>query len=125
RVGARLMLKVLEDGADRFASLKALLPIASQRLGPLPARDIRNLYDRTVNWNLRGPAERRMPRDFARCCLFFARVRLHVLRCAGWHRWRTHLACCLADLSKALLFGLVIGRRPIRESKLVKLMVGS
>jgi flavin-dependent dehydrogenase len=124
-VGAKLMLKVLQDGAGRFDSLKALLPVASKRLGTLPAHQIENLYYRTVNWNLRGPSEEMIPRDFAKCFLFFARTRFYVLKRAGWHQWFKHVSLCLSDLLRAGLFGLVIRRRAIKELRLVKLMVGA
>jgi len=125
RVGAKVMLKVLEDGADRFESLKALLPVASRRLGALPAHKIENLYYRTVNWNLRGPSEKMIPGDFAKCSLFFARIRFYVLKRAGWHQWFKHLSLCLADLLRALLFGVVMRRRAIKELRVVKRMVGA
>lgn len=124
-VGAKVLLKVLQDGTSRLASLKALLPVASRRLGALPATAIENLYGRTVNWNLRGPAERAMPRDIATCALFFARVRFHVLRRAGWHRWPTHLAHGVSDLARAALFGLIVGRRAIKELRVVRMLLGS
>ena len=125
RVGAKVMLKVLQDGAGRFESLKALLPVASKRLGALPASKIENLYYRTVNWNLRGPSEKTIPRDFAKCSLFFARTRFYVLKKAGWHHCFKHISCCLADLSRAVLFGIVIRRRALKELALVKMMVGA
>lgn len=122
-VGARVMKKVIEDGAGRFESLRALLPVASERLGPLPAGEIKNLYYKTVNWGLSGPSEKTMPRDFARCSLFFARTRLSVLRKAGWHQWPRHLGLCLGDVLKAALFGVVLSRRAIKELSLVKRLV--
>jgi hypothetical protein len=125
RVGAKVMLKVLEDGADRFESLKTLLPIASRRLGALPAGKIENLYYRTVNWNLRGASEKMIPRDFAKCFIFFARIRFYVLKRAGWHQCFKHITLCLADLLKALLFGVVIRRRAIKELRVIKWMVGA
>lgn len=125
RVGVKVLLKVLEDGAGRFESLKALLPVASRRLGALPAIKIENLYYRTVNWNLRGPSEKMIPRDFAKCSLFFARTRFYVLKRAGWHQWSRHVALCLADLFRALLFGVVMRGQPIKELPLVKRMVGA
>ncbi|HEU4508562.1 MAG TPA: tryptophan 7-halogenase [Pyrinomonadaceae bacterium] len=125
RVGAKVMLKMLQDGAGRFESLKALLPVASRRLGALPASKIENLYYRTVNWNLRGPSEEMIPRDFAKCSLFFARIRFYVLKKSGWHQWTRHVSLCLADLFRALLFGVVMRRQPIKESTLVKRMVGA
>jgi flavin-dependent dehydrogenase len=125
RVGAKVMLKVLEDSAGRFESLKALLPIASNRVGKLPADKIENLYYRTVNWNLRGPSEEMIPRDFAKCSLFFARIRFYVLKKAGWHQCFKHVSLCLADLFRALLFGVVMRRRAIKELRLVKMVVGA
>lgn len=125
RVGIKVMLRVIEDGAYRYESLKALLPVASRRLGALPASRIENLYNRTVNWNLRGPSEESIPRDFARCSLFFARIRFYVLKNAGWRQWFKHVSLCLADLLKALLFGVAIRRRAIKELRLVKRMVGA
>jgi flavin-dependent dehydrogenase len=125
RVGAKVMIKVLEDGAGRFESLKALLPVASRRLGPLPSREIENFYDRTVNWNLRGPSEKTIPHDFAKCFLFFAKIRFYVLRRAGWHQWRKHVSLCIADVLKAVLFGVVIRGRAIKELSVVKRMVGA
>lgn len=119
-VGARVMKKVIEDGVGRFDSLRALLPVASERLGKLPASEIRNLYDKTVNWKLSGPSEQMLSRDFAKCSLFFARTRLFVLRKAGWHRWPTHLWLCLVDVLKAVLFGVVLRRRAIKDLSLVK-----
>jgi Tryptophan halogenase len=124
RVGVRVMLKVLQDGAQRFESLKSLLPIASKRLGALPSREIENLYRQTVNWKLSGPSEETIPQDFARCSLFFARIRLYALRRAGWHQWFKHLPLCLADVLKAVLFGVVMRRRTIKELRVVKRMVG-
>jgi flavin-dependent dehydrogenase len=124
RVGVKVMLRILEDVAARFESLKSLLPIASRRLGALPARKIENLYHRTVNWKLSGPSERTIPQDIARCCLFFARTRLYVLRRAGWHQWFKHVSLCLADVLHAALFGVVMRRRAIKEVGLVKRMVG-
>lgn len=123
RVGARVMKKVIEDGARRFESLRTLLPVASKRVGPLPAGEIRNLYGQTVNWTLTGPAEKSMPRDFARCSLFYAKIRLHVLRKAGWHQWPRHLSMCLADVFKAFLFGGVMRGRAIKELSVVKRLV--
>jgi flavin-dependent dehydrogenase len=125
RVGARVMKKVIEDGARRFESLRSLLPIASKRLGALPAGEIKNLYGKTVNWQLTGPSEKSMPRDFAKCCLFFARIRLYVLRRAGWHQWPKHLSLCLADVLKAVLFGVVMRGRAIKELRVVKWLAGS
>jgi flavin-dependent dehydrogenase len=125
RVGARVMIKVLQDGAAAFESLRSLLPVASRRLGALPATEIRNLYDKTVNWGLSGPAEEMIPQHFAKCCLFFARIRFHVLRRAGWHDWPKHVSLCLADVLKAVLFGVVVRRRAIKELRVVKAMVGN
>lgn len=123
RVGAKVMKKVIEDGAKRFESLRTLLPVASKRLGALPAGEIRNLYGQSVNWKLTGPAEESMPRDFAKCSLFFAKIRFFVLRKAGWHRWPRHLSLCLADVLKAGLFGVVMRRRKIKELSVVKWMM--
>ena len=124
-VGARLMIKILKDGVAAFASLRSLLPIASRRLGALPAGEIRNLYGETVNWGLSGPSEDMIPQYFAKCSLFFARVRFYVLRRAGWHDWPKHVCLCLADLLKAGLFGSVMRGRAIKELRLVKAMVGN
>ena len=124
RVGARVMIRVLEDGARRFEYLRYLLPIASRRLGALPAGEIENLYCKSVNWRLSGPSEESLPQDFAKCCLFFARIRLYVLRRAGWHQWFKHLPLCLADLLKAVFFGVVMRRRAIKELRVVKSIVG-
>jgi flavin-dependent dehydrogenase len=122
-VGARVMKRVIDDGARRLESLRTLLPVASKRLGPLPAGEIRNLYGQSVNWTLTGPAEELMPRDFAKCSLFFARIRLYVLRRAGWHQWPKHLSLCLADVLKAVLFGVVMRRRAIKDLRVVKRIV--
>lgn len=119
-VGARVLKKVIEDGVGKFESLRELLPIASKRLGKLPAGEIKNLYHQTVNWGLSGPSEKTMPRDFAKCSLFFAGVRLFVLRKAGWHQWPRHLGLCLADVLKAALFGVVLRGQTIKESGLLK-----
>ncbi len=124
-VGARVMIRILDGVAGRFGSLKSLMPIASKRLGALPAKAIENLYSRSVNWELHGPAEKTMPRDFAKCALFFARIRLYVLRRAGWHQWPKHVSMCLADVFNAVLFGVVMRRRAIKDLKLVKRVVGS
>jgi flavin-dependent dehydrogenase len=124
-VGARVLKKVIEDGVGRFESLRALLPVASKRLGKLPASEIKNLYHQTVNWGLSGPSERMMPRDFAKCSLFFARIRLFVLRKAGWHQWPKHLGLCLVDVLKAVLFGVVLRGRAIKELRVVKWLAGS
>jgi flavin-dependent dehydrogenase len=124
RVGARVMRRIVEDGAKRFESLRSLLSIASRRLGVVPIQNIENLYCKTVNWDLSRPAEELMPQDFAKCCLFFARIRLYVLRRAGWHQWCKHLSLCLGEVLKAALFGLVLRRRAIKELRMVKKMVG-
>jgi flavin-dependent dehydrogenase len=125
RVGAKVMIKILKDGVRRLESLKALLPVASKRLGPLPAGAIENYYDSTVNWNLRGPSEETIAHDFAKCCLFFAKIRFYTLRRAGWHQWHKHLPLCLADVFKAVLFGVVMRRRAIKELSFVRRMVGA
>lgn len=125
QVGARVLRKIIEDGAKRFESLRSLLPIASKRLGALPAGEIKNLYGQTVNWRLTGPSEASMPRDFATCCLFFASVRLYVLRRAGWHQWPKHLWLCFADVLKAVLFGVVLRGRAIKELRVAKWLVGA
>lgn len=125
RVGVKVMLRILEDGASRFESLKALLPVASRRLGPQPANKIENLYYRTVNWNLRGPAEKMIARDFAKCSLFFARIRFYVLKRSGWHQWSKHVSSCFADLFRALLFGVVMRGRAIKDLRLVRMLVGA
>jgi hypothetical protein len=124
RVGARVLLRVLEDGAKRFDSLRSLLPIASRRLGAVRASKIQNLYGKTVNWELSGPSEEMIPHNFATCCLFFAGIRFYVLRRAGWHQWHKHLSLCLADLLKAGLFGVLMRRRAIKDLRVVRWMVG-
>jgi flavin-dependent dehydrogenase len=124
-VGARVMLRILRDGGSGFQSLRTLFRIASSRLGEVPASEIENLYAKTVNWRLSGPAETMMPADLARCCLFFARIRFSVLRKAGWHRWSYHCRLCLVDLLRALLFGGFLRRAPIKQLRLVRAMVGS
>lgn len=122
-VGARVLRKVIENGVGRFDSLRDLLPVASERLGKLPAGEIRNLYYKTVNWGLSGPSEKMLPRDFAKCSLFFAGIRLFVLRRAGWRQWPRHMWLCLADVLKAALFGVVMRRRALKESGLVRMLV--
>jgi 2-polyprenyl-6-methoxyphenol hydroxylase-like FAD-dependent oxidoreductase len=122
-VGARFLTKVIEDGAPGFEALKQLMAVASRRRGPLRAEEIRNLYGETVNWQLSGPSERTIPLYVARCCRFFARQRLRLLRTAGWRGWPRQLGYCLADLSKAVLFGAVLRRRRLKELWLVRWMV--
>lgn len=124
RVGARVISRILDAVASGYDSLKSLLPMASERLGPLPAAKIENLYWRTVNWSLSGPCEEEMPRDFAKCCFFFARIRFHVLRRAGWRGWSKHVPLCLADIFKGLLLGVVIRGRGIKNLKVVRRLVG-
>jgi flavin-dependent dehydrogenase len=123
RVGARVMSMILDAVAGGYESLKSLLPVASKRLGAPPATKIKNLYGRTVNWDLSGPCEEAMPRDLAKCCLFFARTRLYALRMAGWHRWSKHVPLCLADVLRALLFGVLMRGRGIKDLRLVQRMV--
>jgi flavin-dependent dehydrogenase len=123
RVGARVMMRVIEGSAGRFESLKTLLSIASRRLGALPAKQIENLYGKTVNWKLSGPYEQMMPRDLAKCCLFFAATRLRVLKQAGWNRWLKHVSLCIADVLNALLFSIVMRRRAIKDVGLVRKIV--
>jgi flavin-dependent dehydrogenase len=125
QVGARVLRKIIEDGAKSYESLRSLLEIASKRLGALPSARIENLYGKTVNWKLSGPSEKLMPRDFAKCCLFFARIRLYVLRRAGWHQWPKHLSLCLSDVLKAVLFGVVLRGRAIKELRVVKWLAGA
>jgi len=124
RVGARFMIKVLEEGAEGFETLKSLLPIASKRLGPLPSGEIKNIYDKTINWELIGPSEKMIPYYLAKFYLFFAKTRFDLLRKAGWHEWLKHVPLCLADLLKAFLFAVVIRRRAIKDLRFVKWMVG-
>jgi hypothetical protein len=107
------MIRILEDGAQHFESLRSLLPVASRRLGPLPATKITNLYGTTVNWNLTGPAEERLAQDLAKCCLFFARIRFYVLIRSGWHDCSRHLFLCISDVLKAMLLSVVAGCRAI------------
>jgi flavin-dependent dehydrogenase len=125
RVGARVLIRILEASAAGFASLRSLLSIASRRMGALPSSEIRNWYDETVNWELRGPSEGMIPRYLAHCCLFYARIRWYVLRRAGWHQWPKHVSLCLADLLKAALFGVLMRHRSIKGLRLVQRMVGA
>jgi flavin-dependent dehydrogenase len=111
---ARFLTGIIERGRPRFQSLRDLLMAASKRRGPLPAAEIRNLYDRSVNWELHGPAEDDIPRDFARCALFFAGVRFRALRDAGWHRAPKHLSLCALDLMTAFTAGIIVGRHGMR-----------
>jgi hypothetical protein len=122
--GAKVLLGILNDSAPRYESLKSLLPIASRRLGPLPATAIKNLYGTTVNWSLTGPDERMMPRDLARCARLFARLRFQVLRQSGWHRWPTHLSLCVSDLLRSVIFGVALRRRALKDLRLVRTIVG-
>jgi hypothetical protein len=57
--------------------------------------------------------------------LFFAKIRFYTLRRAGWHQWHKHLPLCLADVFKAVLFGVVMRRRAIKELSFVRRMVGA
>lgn len=123
RVGARFITKVLEDGAEGFESLKSLLAKASKRLGPLPSTEIKNIYDKTVNWELSGPSETMIPSYLARVCLLFAKARFDLLHKAGWQEWPKHVSLGLTDLAKAALFGLVIRRRALKDLSLIKWMV--
>jgi flavin-dependent dehydrogenase len=120
RVGARVMTRVVEHCMDGFASLKSLLVIASRCLGALPATEIKNRYDETVNWELFGPSEEMMPYYLAKCCVFFAKIRFHALRRARWHDWPKHVLLCLADLLKAVLFRAVVQRRAIKGLRVAK-----
>jgi flavin-dependent dehydrogenase len=120
--GAKILIRILENSAGAFESLRSLFGVASARLGRQPAAEIRNLYGKTVNWQLAGPAEERFSQDLASCSLFFARIRLFALRRAGWHRWFHHLSLCIADVLKAALLGVVLRRRAIKELGLVRRM---
>lgn len=111
---ARFLTSVIARGQAGFQSLRDLLKVASARRGPLPATEIRNLYDRTVNWELRGPSEDDIPRHITRCALFFAGLRFRILRDAGWHRAPHHLALCARDVAVAFAAGIVVGRHGMR-----------
>lgn len=120
RVGARFIVRVLEDGAGGYESLKSLLATASRRLGRVPSERIENLYAQTVNWDLDGPADREISRYLASFCLFFAKTRFRLLRGAGWREPLKHGSQCLVDLLKAGLFGVLLRGRPIKDLRLIR-----
>ena len=112
--GARFLATAMERSKPGFESLKALIELAAERVGKLPASAIPNLYDRTVNWELFGPCESQLPTHLARLAWFMAVVRWKALRQAGWQGWWRHVPLCLGDVLKAGVLRLALRGRSLK-----------
>lgn len=101
---AAWMSNLIKSGREKVNTMIALLGPASERLGRLPAEEIKNIYGITVNWDLHVEDPKKNAEYIATMLRRFAIFRYKILRHAAYKNWITHFKFILQDL---LISGMI------------------
>ena len=119
-VGARLYKAISDMCVRKGIEMEALVKEASETMGALTSENLKNQYDRTVNWDLNGDKDTSIPQYLVTLSLFMMSLRLRLLREAGWKNWYCYVFTCFEDLFTALLMSTIFRRRSLKSSRLIQ-----
>lgn len=123
RVGSKLYRKISEISTKKGMAFETLLKSASEKLGPIAAEDLENQYNRTVNWDLNGPNDKKIPSYLRQLAFLMASLRFRFLRESGWKDWPGHMASCIEDVVVGCLMATIFRNKSLKASRLISRLV--
>lgn len=125
RSGVRFIQTVLDAGRQSYADLIALLPeIYNKNKDKISINDVKNRYDKSVNWKLWVADDKKIPGFIATLAYRFICFRFHLLKELGFKSFSKHIKYFIQDFIALCIWNILRGRKP-RKLKIFKKLFGA
>jgi flavin-dependent dehydrogenase len=124
--GARWISRFLGVAKSNTASLTRILKLSADNPRNGTARDLKNKYVQTINWNLHRGNESELPKHLSTMLMRLAKYRFLFWKRSGFKDVRRQLQSLTSEIAGSILFGSVLrwvrlrnlaGRQTMRSSE--------